>query len=79
MLSGLIKDIPGIISVPVTGGGCHSYWEYCFKIVGSNAKEFVKALIGEGVLATYGYTGKPIYLCMGCSLKIGPSRPTDTI
>ncbi|MEM2945616.1 MAG: DegT/DnrJ/EryC1/StrS family aminotransferase [Candidatus Hadarchaeum sp.] len=63
LLSELIKDIPGIIPAPVTEGGYHSYWEYPFKIAGSDAEGFVKALIGEGIPASYGYTGKPIYLC----------------
>ncbi|MGQ9555201.1 MAG: DegT/DnrJ/EryC1/StrS family aminotransferase [Anaerolineae bacterium] len=63
-LTRLIWDIKGIKPAPVTPGGKHTYWFYPMRIDGWDTVEFAKALTAEGVGASAGYIGEPIYLCM---------------
>jgi len=63
LLNDQIKDVPGINPAPVGPHGYHSFWAYAFKVFGYDAELFSKALSAEGVPSSYGYTGKPIYLC----------------
>ena len=63
-LTELIRDIKGIKPAPVTPGGKHTYWFYPMRIDGWDTVEFAKALTAEGVGASAGYIGEPIYLCM---------------
>jgi perosamine synthetase len=62
-LTELIKDVPGILTCPVTPGGEHSYWLYGFKVTGYDAKKFADAVKAEGIPVGWGYTMHPIYLC----------------
>ena len=62
-LSEALRGIPNIIPAPVTPGGTHSYWLYPLRVSGSTAKHFAKALTAEGVPASAGYIGKPIFRC----------------
>jgi perosamine synthetase len=64
-LTELIRDVNGITPAPVAEGAEHSYWLYPFKITGHDPEQFVKALGAEGIPVSYGYTGRPIYLCTG--------------
>ncbi|MEE2710242.1 MAG: DegT/DnrJ/EryC1/StrS family aminotransferase [Gemmatimonadota bacterium] len=58
-----LRNIDGIIPAPVTDGGTHSYWLYPLRITGTSADIFASALTAEGVSASAGYIGKPIFLC----------------
>jgi perosamine synthetase len=62
-LTQLISDIPGIRTAPVTLGGRSSYWLYPLYLEGGDGDVFCKELIKNKVWASYGYTGKTIYLC----------------
>lgn len=63
LLSESIADVPGIRPAPVTKGATHSYWHYPLITVDWTAAEFAAALRAEGVSASAGYIGKPIFLC----------------
>ncbi len=63
LLSEAIADIPGLRPAPVTEGATHSYWHYPLITVDWTAREFATALRAEGVPASAGYIGKPIFLC----------------
>ncbi|MBT5873261.1 MAG: DegT/DnrJ/EryC1/StrS family aminotransferase [Candidatus Latescibacteria bacterium] len=62
-LSATISGCPGVIPAPVTPGGTHSYWLYPLRVVGPTADKFAKALSAEGIAASAGYIGKPIFRC----------------
>lgn len=64
-LSASIRDLHGLTPAPVTPGGQHSYWLYPLKVDSVPAKAFASALSAEGVGASAGYIGKPIFLCSG--------------
>lgn len=62
----LIKDTPGV-NAPVVREGCkHSWWLYPLTIdeatLTCTPAEFAKALSAEGIPASVGYIGKPIYM-----------------
>ena len=63
LLSEAIADVEGIRPAPVTPGAKHSYWHYPLITTAWTAKEFASALSAEGVPASAGYIGKPIFLC----------------
>jgi dTDP-4-amino-4,6-dideoxygalactose transaminase len=63
-LSALIGEIEGIRPTPVTEGSEHSYWAYGLRIDAWSATDFAAALSKEGVPASAGYIGEPIFLCM---------------
>lgn len=63
-LSALIGEIDGLQPAPVTPGSEHSYWAYALGIQDWPATQFAEALTKEGVSASTGYIGEPIFLCM---------------
>jgi len=69
MLTGLIRNIPGILPAPVTAGAKHSYWLYPFAVQGYDARQFIDALQAEGIPVGWGYTVDPIYLCTDALMK----------
>lgn len=58
-----IQDIDGLIPAPVTAGGAHAYWLYPLRATKMPAGDFARALSAEGIGASTGYIGKPIFLC----------------
>ncbi|MBI4551002.1 MAG: DegT/DnrJ/EryC1/StrS family aminotransferase [Candidatus Latescibacteria bacterium] len=64
-LTAQIRGIDGLIPAPVTPGGRHSYWLYPLRVTMTPAERFARALSAEGVSASAGYIGKPIFLCAG--------------
>jgi perosamine synthetase len=63
-LTELIRDVEGIRPAPVTPGGKHTYWFYPMRVDSWDNVVFAQALSAEGVPASAGYIGEPIYLCM---------------
>ncbi len=63
-LSELISDIDGVSAPPITKGSEHSYWLYPVRIDHWQVDKFSEALTAEGVVASAGYIGLPIFLCM---------------
>jgi perosamine synthetase len=63
-LSALIGEVEGVTPAPVTPGSEHSYWLYALRVDGWPAARFAAALTQEGVPASAGYIGEPIFLCM---------------
>lgn len=63
-LSALIGEIDGVTPAPVTAGSEHSYWAYGLRIDKWPIIQFAEALTKEGVGASAGYIGEPIFLCM---------------
>jgi perosamine synthetase len=63
-LSALIGEVDGVTPAPVTPGSEHSYWLYALRVDGWPAAQFAEALTQEGVPASAGYIGEPIFLCM---------------
>jgi dTDP-4-amino-4,6-dideoxygalactose transaminase len=59
-----LRGAPGIVPAPVTPGGWHTYWQYALRVVEGDAARFAEALRAEGVPASAGYIGQPIFLCM---------------
>jgi len=64
MLTQLIRDLEGVVPPPVTPGGRHTYWLYPLRVTKWPAERFAEALTAEGVSASAGYIGEPIFLCM---------------
>ncbi len=64
-ITGLIKDAPGVIPPFVREGCKHSWWLYALMIDQKAMKctpaEFATALSREGIPASVGYIGKPIF------------------
>ena len=58
-----IAHIDGIVPAPVTPGARHSYWAYPMRVTGYPAEGFARALNAEGIGASAGYIGEPIYQC----------------
>lgn len=65
----LTEQIRGVegVNPPVVREGCeHSYWYYPItiddQVVGMSPHEFVRALSAEGIPASAGYIGRPLYL-----------------
>ena len=58
-----LAGTPGIELAPVTVGATHSYWLYPLLTTTADGNQIVKLIRREGLYATLGYTGKPIYLC----------------
>jgi hypothetical protein len=65
-LNDLIADVKGVSPAPVTPGSEHSYWGYALGIHDWDAKTFSDALTAEGVVASPGYIGRPIFMCAEC-------------
>jgi dTDP-4-amino-4,6-dideoxygalactose transaminase len=63
-LSALIGEIDGLTPAPITEGSEHSYWAYALRIDGWSVATFAEALTKEGIGASAGYIGEPIFLCM---------------
>ena len=63
-LKNLLADEPSLIAAPSLEGADASYWLFPIIVKTGDAELFAKALQAEGVPFGYGYTGKPIYLCM---------------
>ena len=66
LLTELISDIDGLRGAPVTEGSEHSYWSYPIWLEKWTPDEFAKALVAEGIGASAGYIGRPIYSCAEC-------------
>ena len=62
-LSEGISHVDGIDPAPVTPGARHSYWLYPMLVSGYAAGEFARALVAEGIGASAGYIGDPIFQC----------------
>lgn len=62
-LSEGIKHLDGIVPAPVTPGATHSYWSYPMRITGYSNETFAQALNAEGIGASAGYIGEPIFQC----------------
>lgn len=62
-LTNLISDLPGLRPAPVNSQGESSYWLYPLYLESGDGEAFCKELIKNKIWASYGYTGKPIYLC----------------
>jgi perosamine synthetase len=62
-LTQLISDVIGIRPAPVTAQGQSSYWLYPLYLEAGDGAAFTQELIKNKVWASYGYTGKAIYLC----------------
>lgn len=62
-LTDAIRDIDGVIPAPVTPGSEHGYWLYPLRVTKVSAARFAEALSAEGIGASAGYIGKPIFLC----------------
>ncbi len=58
-----IAQIDGVVPAPVTPGARHSYWTYPMRATGFSAERFAQALNAEGIGASAGYIGDPIYQC----------------
>ncbi|MBE7024812.1 MAG: DegT/DnrJ/EryC1/StrS family aminotransferase [Ruminococcaceae bacterium] len=60
-----IKDLPGIHPHKVIEGGKSSYWFYLMRldeeVLGVDRKEYVEALLAEGVACSFGYIPEPVY------------------
>jgi len=63
LLTHQIQGIDGVYPASVTEGGRHTYWSYPFRVTMADVEVFAKALAAEGVGASAGYIGKPIFLC----------------
>jgi len=65
-LTALISDAPGVKTPTVREGCKHSWWLYPItideKVLGVTPQEFGAAVTKEGVPASVGYIGKPIYM-----------------
>lgn len=62
-LSEGIARVEGVVPAPVTPGARHSYWTYPMRVTGFSAEGFARALNAEGIGASAGYIGDPIYQC----------------
>lgn len=62
LLSELISGIKGIKPQKVLPRAKHSYWLNAFTVE-EDAERFAEALRAEGIPASSGYIGKPIFLC----------------
>jgi dTDP-4-amino-4,6-dideoxygalactose transaminase len=58
-----LAGVEGVFPAPVTPGGGHAYWLYPLRVTAASAQAFARALTAEGVSASAGYIGKPIFLC----------------
>lgn len=65
-LSRRLQDAPGVQRPAVREGCKHSYWLYAITLqegaFSASPGEFAKAISAEGVSASAGYIGRPIYL-----------------
>jgi len=62
-LNSLLSEVASVETPPRSPDVEHSYWLYPLRLVEHKAAEFAKALSAEGIPASAGYIGKPIYLC----------------
>lgn len=62
-LSEGIEHLDGIVPAPVTPGATHSYWSYPMRVIGYSNETFARALNAEGIGASAGYIGDPIFQC----------------
>lgn len=62
-LSEGIEHLDGIVPAPVTPGATHSYWSYPMRVTGYSNETFARALDAEGIGASAGYIGDPIFQC----------------
>ncbi len=58
-----IEGLDGILPAPVTPGARHSYWTYPMRVAGFSNEAFARALNAEGIGASAGYIGDPIFQC----------------
>ena len=65
----LLADEPSVIAAPELPDTKHSYWLFPVFFLKGDAKELTGALNAEGLPFGYGYTGKPVYLCMDALSK----------
>jgi len=62
-LSEGIQHLDGIVPAPVTPGATHSYWSYPMRVPGYSNETFARAMNAEGIGASAGYIGDPIFQC----------------
>ena len=67
-----LAGVPGIRTHRPTPGCEASWWVYAFELDEWPLEAFARALAAEGVPSMPGYTGKPIYACMG-ALQSAPT------
>ena len=87
-----IASAPGVNPPFVREGVKHSWWLYPImidrKVLGITPQEFAKALTAEGIGASVGYIGKPIYMSpifldantygtLGCPFKCPHANPRE--
>lgn len=58
-----IAHIEGVVPAPVTPGATHSYWTYPMRVTEYPSEDFARALNAEGIGASAGYIGDPIFQC----------------
>lgn len=66
LLTSKIKDTPGVIAGGERPGCRSSWWHYPLMIdesvIGCEPKQFARAVSAEGIPASHGYIGRPIYM-----------------
>lgn len=62
ILSDLIREAPGVRPQKVEQGAEHSYWSFGFTLEKIPTADFARALKTEGIPASTGYIGEPIYI-----------------
>ncbi len=63
MLNEAIGGLEGIEPQKLLPRSTHGYWLYGFRSTRIPAADFAEALSAEGIPASAGYIGKPVYLC----------------
>ena len=59
-----LEGVEGLRAAPTTPGATHTFWLFPIVVEGWDAAWFARALAAEGIPATSGYTGVPVYLMM---------------
>jgi len=63
-LCGRLEGLEGLRAAPTTPGAAHTFWLFPIVVEGWDAAWFARALAAEGIPASSGYTGVPVYLMM---------------
>jgi len=63
-LSARLRGLRGLRPAPTTPGATHTFWLYPLVVENWDADWFARALAAEGIPASSGYTGVPVYLMM---------------
>ena len=65
-LTSQLNGVEGLRPAPITEGSEHAYWGYPIWVEKWDPNAFAEAMTAEGVRASVGYIGKPIYVCAEC-------------